>query len=243
MKTLKTFEDEFNSLIELLGENSSELFIKMGQPDDIDETSARSFVSFQENHSHFGFNGNSIFYVSMPIIDSFGHTLESNDEYYSFKGLRLGMTKEEVVNVWGEPATKGDYIWNLVRISISNGNEVDLSITFGEKEEDEYYLSSFVARLVEKPKAYSQTSKNQSKSGCFVATACYGDYNATEVLVLRSYRDNVLLNTFLGKIAVKLYYFISPPIAKLLEKSELLKGFVRNNILAPIVLRLKRNNF
>ena len=87
---------------------------------------------------------------------------------------------------------------------------------------------------------YIQTPQ-KAKSGCFIATACYGDYEATEVLVLRNYRDNVLLKNNFGKIAIDIYYFISPPIAKLLEKSDSLKAFVRKNILAPIILRIKHN--
>lgn len=79
-----------------------------------------------------------------------------------------------------------------------------------------------------------------SSKNCFIATACYGDNNAHEVLVLREYRDNVLLKTKLGRLGVSLYYNISPPIARLLEKSETSKLFVRNKLLSPIVTRINQ---
>jgi RNA polymerase subunit RPABC4/transcription elongation factor Spt4 len=83
------------------------------------------------------------------------------------------------------------------------------------------------------------------KSGCFIATACYGDYNAPEVLILRQYRDDKLLKSFFGKYFVKLYYLISPYIASLIAKSERLKKSVRHYFLAPIVSKLmqKSNNY
>jgi hypothetical protein len=50
---------------------------------------------------------------------------------------------------------------------------------------------------------YSITPNSQS---CFVATVVYGDINAQELDLLRHYRDNVLMNTFLGRAFVDLYY-------------------------------------
>jgi tetratricopeptide (TPR) repeat protein len=77
------------------------------------------------------------------------------------------------------------------------------------------------------------------KSGCFVATACFGDYNAPEVFVLRQYRDNTLLPTYWGRFFVKFYYFVSPPIARQIEKSEKVKLFIRRHLLNPIIRRIK----
>jgi len=98
------------------------------------------------------------------------------------------------------------------------------------------YLDLIAIEKIKKPTTES------SSTSCFIATACYGDYNATEVLELRYYRDSVLLKTNLGRILVDIYYFISPPIAKFLEKSESLKAFVRKNILAPIIKKIKYNH-
>ena len=85
----------------------------------------------------------------------------------------------------------------------------------------------------------SNIVSNQSK-GCFIATACYGNYNAPEVLILRKYRDDVLLNTIIGTAFVKFYYFVSPPLAKQLEKYDKAKSFVRKHILQPIVKKLTK---
>lgn len=96
----------------------------------------------------------------------------------------------------------------------------------GLKESVEY-----VDKIVP-PGAYKKTE------GCFIATACYGDYDATEVLVLRRYRDNVLQQTKTGRLLVSLYYYISPSLARLIQRKASLKQIILQYILQPIVRRL-----
>lgn len=78
-----------------------------------------------------------------------------------------------------------------------------------------------------------------NKSGCFIATACYGDYNAPEVLVFRAYRDERMLPTRLGAILVSIYYFISPRIARVLKRYPLVAHYIKKLILNPIVKTLQ----
>ena len=72
------------------------------------------------------------------------------------------------------------------------------------------------------------------KSDCFIATACYGDYDSPEVRVLRKYRDVVLSQSLVGNAFTKLYYHTSPPFASIISNSITLKKIVRV-FLAPIV--------
>lgn len=51
------------------------------------------------------------------------------------------------------------------------------------------------------------------KEGCYIATAVYGNYDAPEVLILRTFRDTVLKRTKLGRLFIKIYYAISPQLA------------------------------
>lgn len=73
------------------------------------------------------------------------------------------------------------------------------------------------------------------KKGCFIATACYGDYNCREVMILRAFRNEYLEKNFFGSLIVKIYYSISPPIADFLGNRPGLKDFVRRVLLHPIV--------
>jgi len=63
-------------------------------------------------------------------------------------------------------------------------------------------------------------------SFCFIATAGYGEATG-EVGILCDFRDNVLKTNPLGRMFVKAYYAVSPPIADFIAESEPLKAVVR----------------
>jgi hypothetical protein len=79
--------------------------------------------------------------------------------------------------------------------------------------------------------------KAEKKSGCFIATAVYGDYEAPEVVTLRRWRDDELLRAPMGRAAVWVYYRVSPPVAWVMKQSPwlsartrvLLDAFIRRN--------------
>lgn len=78
-----------------------------------------------------------------------------------------------------------------------------------------------------------ETHRNTKSSGCFIATAAYGDEFADEVLVLKKYRDSVLRKTWGGRQFIKLYEVTSPPIARFIANSEILKHITRLLIVNP----------
>jgi len=80
------------------------------------------------------------------------------------------------------------------------------------------------------------------RSGCFIATAAYGSPLACELDVLRAYRDRKMLKSKAGRMMVFAYYKISPPIASIIARKEMLKRIIRNWI-DPIVDFLKGRGF
>lgn len=55
----------------------------------------------------------------------------------------------------------------------------------------------------------------------------YGDYDAPQVLTLRKFRDEFLLHHWWGKLFARLYYFVSPSIAKRLHNAKYLNNKVK----------------
>jgi len=104
--------------------------------------------------------------------------------------------------------------------------------------------SAIVAYYKGRPKVVQNCTIHQymvSSEGCFIATAVYGSYEADEVLVLRAFRDRELASSGLGRLLISLYYFVSPPIAELLEAFPSAKKLTKY-MLDKIVSNCQKNN-
>jgi hypothetical protein len=77
--------------------------------------------------------------------------------------------------------------------------------------------------------------ESQPKGGCFIATAVYGSPMATEVVLLSRFRDQVLLRSRLGSLFVRFYYHVSPALARLISRAEVLRVVVRRLVLKPLL--------
>ena len=73
---------------------------------------------------------------------------------------------------------------------------------------------------------------------CFIATAAYGTMWHKDIDILREYRDSVLVHSIFGRLFIKIYYTISPPIARLIKRSKTLKRVTRR-IIKIILKRMK----
>lgn len=74
----------------------------------------------------------------------------------------------------------------------------------------------------------SSANSSTKKEGCYIATAVYGSYDAPEVMVLRSFRDNTLKQSAIGRWFIKTYYRLSPPVAEKLKNAKHINRFVRS---------------
>jgi hypothetical protein len=74
-----------------------------------------------------------------------------------------------------------------------------------------------------------------TSSGCFIATAAYGNPTIEQLDVLRGFRDGVLLESAAGLQFVDLYYRLSPPIADLMSGNSFLRTMVRELLVDPLV--------
>jgi hypothetical protein len=70
---------------------------------------------------------------------------------------------------------------------------------------------------------------------CFIATAAYGTETASQLDILRDFRDQVLLKNALGSRFVVAYYRLSPPVADFIGKNDFLRAVVREALVDPVV--------
>jgi hypothetical protein len=83
------------------------------------------------------------------------------------------------------------------------------------------------------------SSSSSSSGGCYIATMAYGSYEHPKVIVLRNYRDNVLLKKSTGRLIVTAYYAISPKLVALLKNNTLINNWLRV-FLDAIIVKIKK---
>jgi curved DNA-binding protein CbpA len=84
-----------------------------------------------------------------------------------------------------------------------------------------------------------KTSQKETGKGCYIATMAYGNYNNYNVLILRYYRDNILETKIFGKQLIKLYYFVSPYLVKVLKDNDIANRVIRS-VLNKFVGHIKK---
>lgn len=260
MTNKSNFEGIFYSQCELLGEDYQKLIDRYGEYDDISTNEhGTKFIYFQDLKTNFCVNRNNLVTcMNVPVVDAEGNRLPEFSKQYAINGIYQGMTHMEVMELLGESdikSNRGDELdaifdklhWSYKsNIKHSNsGSKYIIRYFFedvaGVDEESEYRLATFHVDLLEQ---YSATVKAQSNSnkGCFIATACFGNFDAKEVILFRKYRDEVLIKHNVGKLLIRIYYWVGPSLAKSISKSEYLKQFVRIQILNPILRYIYKNS-
>ena len=71
--------------------------------------------------------------------------------------------------------------------------------------------------------------------GCFIASAAYGSPLDDRVVVLRTFRDEILMKSSIGREFVAIYYRFSPPVARKIGESDTLKAIVRLGLYPAIL--------
>lgn len=84
--------------------------------------------------------------------------------------------------------------------------------------------------------AAGSQSPAPQKSGCFIATAAFGDYDDPTVLALRRFRDEHLSKCSWGRAFIRLYYKMSPPMARVIAAHEWLRRACRSVLDGTVVL-------
>ncbi|MBN8835592.1 MAG: hypothetical protein BGO53_02260 [Sphingobacteriales bacterium 39-19] len=100
-------------------------------------------------------------------------------------------------------------------------------------------MNTFFSKALEINFSGKFDPKKEENKNCYIATLCYGNQDAVQVLTFRDYRDKVLNKSFLGKIFVRVYYNISPKLIPYLKNKEQINKLIRTLILDRIYRRLK----
>ena len=136
-------------------------------------------------------------------------------------------------NIDGEVTSLGNVAIFKPLSPLDHDTKYTATITEGVKD--------FGGNLIISNYTWSFTTESGSgggNGGCFIATAAYGSPMAKDVVLLKEFRDNILINNSIGRMFVRFYYTFSPPIANYIGGSEGLRFVIRCS-LVPFVYGVK----
>lgn len=82
-------------------------------------------------------------------------------------------------------------------------------------------------QFIENVRNGNYDKQTSGKAGCYIATAVYGSYTCNEVLQLRAFRDDILSKSIIGRFFIKVYYAISPMLAKHIKPNSIINKAIK----------------
>ncbi len=101
-------------------------------------------------------------------------------------------------------------------------------------------FNEWLDRIVGVIGAYHAGQQRAAQSRCFIATAACSTAHAPDVVTLRQFREVVLCQSFVGRLVSSIYEIVSPPVAALIGRSEMLKLLTRYLVVRPVAYLAKR---
>ncbi len=145
--------------------------------------------------------------------------------------------------------------WDLIRIYDSNSKYYDRQIIAAQQLAKFVQFTPIFPDIIKRAEAFARSAKNPSaikqflkmaareRPRCFIATAAFENPMDSHVLILRTFRDQVLKTHFLGRKFIHFYYRHSPALATWLNDRPQIKPWIRIPLkilsnLASILLKI-----
>jgi len=158
----------------------------------------------------------------------------------ALKEVRNDIVEKLPERYWDSISDKPEYKWmhlNLYECATCS------HLFLEERRISGPYSENVMSDELKAKDPYKMEKKEKTREeGCFISTAVYGSSSASRLDILRNFRDDVLLKNSLISWTVKIYYHISPSIAKRIEKDENAKKKLHKVIDICTNLIEKRNN-
>ena len=136
-----------------------------------------------------------------------------------------------------EVSANGDYVFQTLTVNGATVTVTDGKATFTVPAD---------ATKVEVKATFRANNPNPAEpsnsQGCYIATSVYGSYDTPEVWTLRRFRDDVLGQTWYGRLFIKAYYATSPTLVRWFGDAEWFRNFWRDR-LDSLVSDLQEDGF
>lgn len=191
-----------------------------------------------------------------PISEGGGHRLSNlealceschAEEHPTLVTLSDSITNNKRLRMRYYSPSSGSNTRDFDPYAIDMHNGMQFVVGYDSRHEEIRYFRPKRIQWVEETSDYFQppsdfnadeflaANVDYGKSKCFIATAAYGTPHAQEIDLLRSFRDDVLLQSIFGTLFVRVYYRLSPPIAEWISRKDWRQKLVRKTVIDPLL--------
>lgn len=170
--------------------------------------------------------------ISWESIALFPIPVQLGGEIAVYSSFLNGAVSPIIVTI--DPTT-GDIPDSQIKGDLSNYNKYCIVYATKNKAQNIY---KYVTSGIDTNKSCvtpAEVAGILDDKSCFISTAAFGSSSAPEVKIFRKFRNKFLLTNDLGKLFVKFYYAISPPIADFISENIFLKTLTRI-LLYPLLI-------
>jgi len=200
-------------------------------------------------------NAKLLLSAANPILQNIKTVLGSTDDLY------LGLSTRIASDAQGMCVSEVNSIQDKFSKTFDNSTKLALIMLLKNKVDEAYQVTNTISAMDLRADFRSSFNSNRSSlqslktqlgnvggggrtggssggsSGCYIATMAYGDYDHPQVLELRKFRDNVLLQSKFGTYFVKFYYKVSPKMVEIFKNKKNINSTIRGilNLIVKII--------
>jgi hypothetical protein len=177
-----------------------------------------------------------------PKLQNIKSVLGGYDELYikissAIVNNALEMLVAAINSKQSDPSMKLDNLIWFVRSALKVSNRIG-ELDMVPELRKHYEKNHLTLKSIYYDLNNAKSRASSSSGGCYIATMAYGDYDHPQVLELRRFRDETLDNSFLGREFIKLYYWLSPKLVKILKGNIIINTLIRK-ILNQVIKYIK----
>ena len=136
--------------------------------------------------------------------------------------LNISSNKEKLNHSLSIPEIQFRKVVNELPIGIKKGSRLLFNINIVNNTNSRYriknkspiYNLKYIDKNIGEVFVLKQVSNTKN---CFIVTTTMGDINHPVVVDFRRYRDEVLLNTYFGRVFINIYYKVGPVLSKVIK--------------------------
>lgn len=168
-------------------------------------------------------------------VSGYSDFLFKSQHSLSFEFGKLGLRSSNSLNEvhsYVKETTKVNELFHLIKNQLNRSefitsevNRFDKSLQIALSKGDQKQTKLLESQMKKLTSGFLDLEP-EKKEKCYIATMVYEDYNHPKVIVLRRFRDDVISNYYIGRIAIQFYYALSPTFVRVFEENHKVKYII-----------------